>query len=71
MKIAELVTGLRYMITNEQREILDLLKKEKTLSRVNMQDRQMQLAEQMSSMGLIDRIYDENSKEVCYQLYNK
>jgi hypothetical protein len=71
MKIAELVSGLRYMMTNEQREILDLLKKEKTLSRVNMQDRQMQLAEQMSSMGLIDRIYDENSKEVSYQLYNK
>jgi hypothetical protein len=71
MKIAELVTGLRYMMTNEQRELLDILKKEKELSRVNMEERQQRLAEQMTSLGLIDRIYNENSKEVTYKLFIK
>lgn len=71
MKIAELVTGLRYMMTNEQREMVNLLKKEKTLSRANLEERQQRLAEQMTSMGLIDRIYDENSKTVVYTLHTK
>lgn len=71
MKIAELVTGLRYMMTNEQREMVDLIKKEKALSRANLEERQQRLAEQMTSMGLIDRIYDENSKTVVYKLHTK
>lgn len=71
MKIAELFTGLRYMMTNEQKEIIDLLKKEKTVSRTNLEERQQHLAERMTSMGLIDRIYDENSKAVAYKLYTR
>jgi hypothetical protein len=71
MKIAELVNGLRYMMTNEQREMVNLLKKEKTLPRADLEERQQRLAEQMTSMGLIDRIYDENSKTVAYKLHTK
>ena len=71
MKIAELVTGLRYMITNEQREVLDLLKKEKSVPRISMNERHQRLAEQMTGLGLIDRIYDENTEEVSYKLFNR
>lgn len=71
MKIAELFTGLRYMMTNEQKEFIDMLKKEHTIPRTNLEERQQHLAERMTSLGLIDRIYDENSKTISYKLYTR
>ena len=71
MKIVELFTGLRYMMTNEQREIINLLKQEHTVPRSKLEERQQHLAERMTSMGLIDRIYDENSQTVAYKLYTR
>jgi hypothetical protein len=71
MKIAELVTGLRYMMTLEQKELVDLIKKDKSISRGDLNERYQRLAEQMTSLGLIDRSYDEQTKEVSYKLFNK
>lgn len=71
MKIAELFTGLRYMMTNEQKEVVDLLKKETSINRYDLDERHQRLAEQMTSLGLIDRIYDEKNKTVAYKLFNK
>jgi len=71
MKIGELVSGLKYMVTNEQREVFNLLKQNKEIPRIELDERQNRLAEQMSSQGLIDRIYNEETKTVSYKLFNK
>ena len=71
MKIVELFTGLRYMMTNEQKEIINLLKQEHIVPRSKLEERQQHLAERMTSLGLIDRIYDENSQAVAYKLYTR
>lgn len=71
MKIAELANGLRYMMTCEQKEIVDFLKKNQIINRYEMNERQQRLAEQMTSIGIIDRVYDEETKTVNYKLFNK
>ena len=71
MKIGELVSGLKYMVTNEQREVFTLLKQQKEIPRAELDERQHRLAEQMSSQGLIDRIYNEETETVSYKLFNK
>lgn len=71
MKIAELVNGLRYMMTREQKELVDLLKKDSSIERTQLSERHQRLAEQMTSIGLIDRSYDDQTKTVIYKLFNK
>lgn len=71
MKIAELFNGLRYMVTNEQKELLSQLKEKQSLPRHSLEERQQEVAEQMTCMGLINRIYDEETKTVAYKLFNK
>jgi hypothetical protein len=71
MKIGELVSGLKYMVTNEQRDVFNLLKQNKEIPRTELDERQHRLAEQMSSQGLIDRIYNEETETVSYKLFNK
>jgi len=71
MKIGELISGLKYMVTNEQREVFTLLKQQKEIPRAELDERQNRLAEQMSSQGLIDRIYNEETETVSYKLFNK
>jgi hypothetical protein len=71
MKIGELISGLKYMVTNEQREVFSLLKQHNEIPRTELNERQNRLAEQMSSQGLIDRIYNEETKTVSYKLFNK
>lgn len=71
MKIAELVNGLRYMITNEQKELLSMLKEKQTLPRYSLEERYQELADQMTKAGLIDRIYDEQTETVVYSLFNR
>lgn len=71
MKIAELVTGLRYMITNEQKEFIDMLKQRKTCERHNLDERQQRLAEDMTRSGLLNRVYNEDSKTISYTLPNR
>jgi hypothetical protein len=71
MKIAELFNGLRYMLTREQKEVIDIIKEHQTVARTDMDERHQRLAEQMTSLGIIDRIYDEKTQTVAYKLYNR
>ena len=71
MRIGELVTGLRYMVTNEQRSVFDLLKEMGELDRKQLDERTMQLADQMHSQGLINRQFNEETQEIKYSLYKR
>jgi hypothetical protein len=71
MKIAELVTGLRYMVTNEQRDFIRLLKEHDSISRYDLDERNQRLAEEMTKIGLINRIYNEETETVVYKLYTR
>jgi hypothetical protein len=71
MKIAELVNGLRYMVTNEQQELINMLKEQKVLVRYDLTERQQEIVEQMSRSGLVDRIYDEESETISYKLFQR
>lgn len=71
MKIGELVTGLRYMVTNEQREFIKMLKEHIKISRYELDERNQRLAEEMTKIGLIDRIYDEEAETVVYKLQTR
>jgi hypothetical protein len=71
MKIAELVTGLRYMVTNEQRDFIRLLKEHDSISRYDLDERNQRLAEEMTKIGLINRIYNEETETVVYKLHTR
>lgn len=71
MKVAELFNGLKYMLTNEQKEIIDVIKEKKLVHRADLDPRHQRLAEQMTSLGLIDRTYDEENKAVAYKLFTR
>lgn len=70
MKLGELVNGMLYMVTNEQRNFFNQLK-ESDLSRVDLDERTREMAEQMCRAGLIDRNYDEKTESVIYKLFSK
>jgi len=67
MKIGELVNGLHYMVTNEQRQLINKLK-EHNIERHNLEEREQYVAEQMTKSGLINRNYNEESQTVVYSL---
>lgn len=71
MRIGELASGLRYMITNEQREIFRLLKDHDELARHQLDERHQRLAEEMTKLGLIKRIYNEEKETVSYKLFSR
>lgn len=71
MRIGELVSGLRCMITNEQRAIFELLKETDRISRSELDERSLRLAEEMTSQGLIDRLVNEENNEVFYCLFKR
>ena len=68
MRIGELETGLRYMVTNEQRAFFEMLKELNEVAASELDERSKQLAEEMTSLGLINRQYDEETKETKYSL---
>lgn len=68
MRIGELETGLRYMVTNEQRAFFEMLKELNEVATSELDERSKQLAEEMTSLGLINRQYDEETKETKYSL---
>lgn len=70
MKLGELVNGMLYMVTNEQRNFFNQLK-ESDLCRVDLDERTREMAEQMCRAGLIDRNYDEKTESVIYKLFSK
>jgi hypothetical protein len=71
MKIGELFNGLRIMITNEQKEIIDSLKESETIARADMDERTQRIAEQMTGLGLIDRVYDDQTESIVYRLFRR
>ena len=70
MKIGELVDGKFFMITNEQHAFFKQLQ-EQNLIRDQLSDREQRLAEEMTSLGIIDREYDDEAKQVIYKLQQK
>lgn len=71
MKIVELASGIKTMITNEQQELVKLVKENTQISRTDLDERKQKIAEQMTGLGLLDRIYDEEKQEVVYKLFSR
>lgn len=71
MKIGELLSGLKFMVTNEQIEFINKLKEHNTLERHALEEREQRLAEQMTSTGLIDRNYNEENQTIEYRLHQR
>lgn len=71
MKIGELFNGLRIMITNEQKDLIDALKESELIAREDLDERQQHLAEQMTGLGLIDRVYDDQTESIVYKLFRR
>ena len=71
MKIAELASGLKIMITNEQQELVKLVKEHTQISRSDLDERKHKLAEDMTGLGLLDRIYDEENQAIIYKLFSR
>jgi hypothetical protein len=71
MKIVELASGIKTMITNEQQELVKQIKESTQISREDLDERKQKLAEQMTSLGLLDRIYDEEKQAIIYKLFSR
>lgn len=71
MKIVELASGIKTMITNEQQELVTLVKEHKQISRIDLDERKQKIAEQMTGLGLLDRIYDEENQAIIYKLFSR
>jgi membrane protease subunit (stomatin/prohibitin family) len=71
MKIVELASGIKTMITNEQQELVKLVREQTQISRTDLDERKQKLAEQMTSLGLLDRIYDEENQAIIYKLFSR
>ena len=71
MKIGELLNGIKFMVTNEQLEFINKLKEHNILERHALEEREQRLAEQMTSTGLIDRNYNEETQTVEYRLHQR
>jgi hypothetical protein len=71
MKIVELASGIKTMITNEQQELVKEIKESTHICREDLDERKQKLAEQMTSLGLLDRIYDEEKQAIIYKLFSR
>jgi hypothetical protein len=71
MKIVELASGIKTMITNEQQELVKLVKEQTQISRTDLDERKQKIAEQMTGLGLLDRIYDEENQAIIYKLFSR
>ena len=71
MKIVELASGIKTMITNEQQELVKLVKEHRQISRIDLNERAQKIAEQMTGLGLLNRVYDEKTETVIYKLFDR
>lgn len=71
MKIVELASGIKTMITNEQQELVKLVKEHNQIDRTDLDERKQKIAEQMTGLGLLDRIYDEENQAIVYKLFSR
>lgn len=71
MKIAELASGLRTVLTNEQMDLIRALKQNNNMLRKeDLTDRGAYIAEELTSRGLIERDQDQN-EQVYYTLQRR
>lgn len=71
MKIAELASGLKTVLTNEQLDLIRLLKQNNNvLQHDDLTERGAYIAEELTSRGLIDREQDQDEK-VYYKLQRR
>jgi hypothetical protein len=59
------------MITNEQQELVKLVKEHRQISRIDLNERAQKIAEQMTGLGLLNRVYDEKTETVIYKLFDR
>ena len=71
MRMGELFNGLRCMITNEQRGFFETLKELQSVTNDDLDERSQRLAEELTSLGLINRQYNEEKKEIRYSLFQR
>lgn len=71
MKIVELASGIKTMITNEQQELVKMVKEQNQVARTDLDERKQKIAEQMTGLGLLDRIYDEENQAIIYKLFSR
>lgn len=71
MRMGELFNGLRCMITNEQRGFFETLKELQSVTNDDLDERSQRLAEELTSLGLIKRQYNEENKEIRYSLFQR
>jgi hypothetical protein len=71
MRMGELFNGLRCMITNEQRGFFETLKELQSVTNDDLDERSQRLAEELTSLGLINRQYNEENKEIRYSLFQR
>jgi hypothetical protein len=69
--MGELFNGLRCMITNEQRGFFETLKELQSVTNDDLDERSQRLAEELTSLGLINRQYNEENKEIRYSLFQR
>lgn len=70
MKIAELASGIKTILTNEQLDLIRLIKQHDALKYDDLTERGAYIAEELTSRGLIERVQDQN-EEVYYKLQRR
>jgi predicted transcriptional regulator len=70
MKFAEMASGLQTVLTNEQLDLIRLIKEHNILQHDDLTERGAYIAEELTSRGLIERAQDAQEK-VYYQLQRR
>ena len=51
--------------------VVKLIKEHDQIDRTDLDERKQKLAEQMTGLGLLDRIYDEENQAIIYKLFSR
>jgi hypothetical protein len=70
MRFAELANGLKTVLTNEQLDLIRLIKQYEVLGYDQLSERGAYIAEELTSRGLIEREQDQDEK-VYYKLQRR
>lgn len=70
MRFAEMASGIKTVLTNEQLDLIRLIKEHDVLNREDLTERGAYIAEELTSRGLIERAQDAEEK-VYYKLQRR
>ena len=70
MRFAEMASGIKTFLTNEQLDLIRLIKEHDAVSYDDLTERGAYRAEEMTSRGLIERAQDADEK-VYYKLQRR